>query len=66
MSFNIDDSSHNDSKSASLELSDEEEVEPKFKYVRMTNYLQKIISEDTISCVNVASRVSDSYSDSLC
>lgn len=45
-------------QSASTELSDEEEFEPKFKYVRMTNFFQKIIHDDDITCVNVADRVS--------
>uniref|UniRef100_A0A336KE33 CSON006888 protein n=1 Tax=Culicoides sonorensis TaxID=179676 RepID=A0A336KE33_CULSO len=43
-------------KSISELSTDEDEVEPKFKYCRMTNHLQKIVNEDAISCVNVASR----------
>lgn len=45
-------------QSASAEVSDEEDTEPKFKYVRMTNFLQKLTKEDSISSVNVAARVS--------
>lgn len=37
--------------------STEEEVEPKLKYVRISNDLQKILSKDAVSCIAVHSKV---------
>lgn len=39
------------------ESSDEEEVEPKLKYVRISNDLKKILSKDAVSCIAVHSKV---------
>lgn len=36
---------------------EEEEVEPKLKYVRIANDLKKILSKDAVSCIAVHSRV---------
>lgn len=38
--------------------STEEEVEPKLKYVRITNDLQNILNKDAVTCVAVHPRVS--------
>lgn len=37
--------------------STEEEVEPKLKYVRISNDLQKILSKDAVSCIAVHAKV---------
>lgn len=37
--------------------SDEEEVEPKLKYVRISNSLKRILSNDAVSCIAVHSKV---------
>lgn len=39
------------------ESSDEEEVEPKLKYVRISNDLKAILSRDAVSCIAVNSKV---------
>lgn len=39
------------------ESSDEEEVEPKLKYVRMSNDLKRILNKDAVSCIAVHSKV---------
>lgn len=36
----------------------EEEVEPKLKYVRISNDLQRILNKDAVSCIAVNSKVS--------
>ncbi|XP_055301199.1 vacuolar protein sorting-associated protein 41 homolog [Sitodiplosis mosellana] len=38
------------------ESSDEEEVEPKLKYVRMSNDLKRILNKDAVSCIAVHSK----------
>lgn len=40
------------------ETSDSEEVEPKLKYLRLSNDLKRILGQDAISTVKVHSRVS--------
>ena len=37
--------------------STEEEVEPKLKYVRISNDLQNILNKDAVSCIAVHSKV---------
>lgn len=37
--------------------STEEEVEPKLKYVRISNDLKRILNKDAVSCIAVHSRV---------
>ena len=39
------------------ESSDEEEVEPKLKYVRISNDLKRILNKDAVSCIAVHSKV---------
>lgn len=39
------------------ESSDEEEVEPKLKYMRISNDLKRILSKDAVSCIAVHSKV---------
>lgn len=41
------------------ESSDEEEVEPKLKYVRISNDLKRILTKDAVSCIAVHSKVND-------
>lgn len=44
------------------ESSDEEEVEPKLKYVRISNDLKRILNKDAVSCIAVHSKVNKSQS----
>nr|XP_019538216.2 vacuolar protein sorting-associated protein 41 homolog [Aedes albopictus] len=46
----------NDPESADSCSITEEEVEPKLKYVRLTNDLNKILSEEAVSCIAVHSK----------
>lgn len=39
------------------ESSDEEEIEPKLKYVRISNDLKRILNKDAVSCIAVHSKV---------
>lgn len=41
------------------ESSDEEEVEPKLKYVRISNDLKRILNKDAVSCIAVHSKVNE-------
>lgn len=41
--------------------STEEEVEPKLKYVRISNDLKRILNKDAVSCIAVHSRVCATY-----